>query len=124
MRLYWKRCPGIQIPGNVINNKGNLDVQIETLKVKIHAATQEILVETGNKNYMEYKWQLKESTIITILTCGSEEGEPTKIKTEQPEAIFNKTLKTILQLPQQTFTSIIPAETENIPFKQQSGRNN
>ena len=33
----------------MMNYKGIMEAQIETLKGKIHAAIQDILVETGNK---------------------------------------------------------------------------
>ena len=105
----------------MINSKGNLEAQIVTLKGKIHAATQEIMVETGNKEFhgirMEAVWQLVEATIIPIITYGSEAWEPTKKESEQLETIFNKALKTILHLPQQTPTNILLAETGNIPIE-------
>ena len=116
-----EEVPAYKYLGNMINNKGNLEAQIETLKGKIHAATQEIMVETGNKEFhgirMEAVWQLLEATIIPIITYGSEAWEPTKKESEQLETIFNKALKTILHLPQQTPTNILLAETGNIPIE-------
>ena len=56
-------------------------------------------------------WELIETTIIPIITYGLESWEPTKGEMEQIETIFNKALKTILHLPQQTPTAILLAET-------------
>ena len=79
-----EEVPAYKYLGNMINSKGNMEAQIETLKGKIHTATQEIMVETGNKEFhgirMEAVWQLVEATIIPIITYGSEAWEPTKIK--------------------------------------------
>ena len=99
----------------MINNKDNLEDQISNLKGKITACTQEILAETGNKEFngmrMRAIWELIETTIIPIITYGSESWEPTKGEMEQIETIFNKALKTIVHLPQQTPTAILLAET-------------
>ena len=77
-----EEVPAYKYLRNRINSKGNLEAQIETLKGKIHAATQEIMVETGNKEFYgiskEAVWQLVEATIILIITYGSEAWEPTK----------------------------------------------
>ena len=62
-------------------------------------------------------WQLMEATIIPIITYDSDAWVPTKKETEQLETIFNKALKTILHLPQQTPTSLFLAETGNIPIE-------
>ena len=101
--------------GDMINNKGDLEDQIIALKGKIHAATQEILAETGNKEFKGMKmaaiWELVETIIIPIITYGSESWEPKKKEIAQIETIFNKALKTILQLPDQTPTAILLAET-------------
>ena len=101
--------------GVMINNKDYLEDQISNLKGKITACTQEILAETGNKEFngkrMRAIWELIETTIIPIITYGSESWEPTKGEMEQIETIFNKALKTILHLPQQTPTAILLAET-------------
>ena len=68
----------------MINNKGDLEDQIIALKGKIHAATQEILAETGNKEFKGMKmaaiWELVETIIIPIITYGSESWEPKKRK--------------------------------------------
>ena len=53
-------------------NKGDLQDQIKALKCKIHAATQEILAETGNKEFKGMKmaaiWELIQTIIIPIIT--------------------------------------------------------
>ena len=107
--------------GDMINNKADLEDQIKALKGKIHASTQEILAETGNKEFKGMKtaaiWKLVETIIIPIITYGSESWEPKKKEMTQIEAIFNKTLKTILQLPDQTPTATLLAETGFIPIE-------
>ena len=104
----------------MINNKAYLEDQIKALKGKIHASTQEILTKTGNNQFKEMKmaaiWELMETVIIPIITYGSESWEPKKEMT-QIEAIFNKTLKTILQLPDLTPTSTLLAEAGFIPIE-------
>ena len=99
----------------MINNKGDLEDQIIALKGKIHAATREILAETGNKEFKGMKmaaiWELVETIIIPIITYRSESWVPKKKEIAQIETIFNKALKTILQLPDQTPTAILLAET-------------
>ena len=99
----------------MINNKGDLEDQLIALKGKIHAATQESLAETGNKEFkgmkMEAIWELVETIMIPIITYGSESWEPKKKEIAQIDTIFNKALKTILQLPDQTPTAILLAET-------------
>ena len=107
--------------GDMINNKADLEDQIKAPKAKIHASTQEILTETGNKEFKGMKmaaiWELVETVIIPIITYGSESWEPKKKEMTQIDAIFNKTLKTILQLPDQTPTATLLAETGFIPIE-------
>ena len=76
-----EEVPAYKYLGNRINSKGNMEAQIETLKGKIHTATQEIMIETGNKEFYgkEAVWQLVEATIIPTITYGSEAWELTKI---------------------------------------------
>ena len=102
--------------GDMINNKGGqIEDQIIALKGKIHAATQEIIAETRNKEFKGMKmaaiWELVETIIIPIITYGSESWEPKKKEIAQIETIFNKALKTIPQFPDQTPTAILLAET-------------
>ena len=81
----------------------------------MYAATQKILLETGNKEFKGIKmraiWELAETTIIPILTYGSEGWNPTKGEQEQIQTIFNKALKDILKLPHGTPTQILLGET-------------
>ena len=105
----------------MINNKANLEDQIKALKGKIHASTQVILTETGYKQFKKIKmaaiWELMETVIIPIIIYGSESWEPKKKEMTQTEAIFNKTLKTILQLPDLTPTATLLAEAGFIPIE-------
>ena len=82
----------------MLNNKGDLEDQIIALKGKIYAATQEILAETGNKEFKGMKmaaiWELVETIMIPIITYGSESWEPKKKEIAQIETIFNKALET------------------------------
>ena len=58
----------------MINNEADLEDQIIALKCKIHAETQEILAETGNKEFKGMKiaaiWELVETIIIIIMIMG------------------------------------------------------
>ena len=105
--------------GEIINNKGNLSAHITELEKKIQAATQNIITETGNKEFkgikMEAVWQLVDSVIIPILTYGAEGWDPTKTELQQIQTTMNKALKTLLFLPQQTPTSI--QETGYLPIE-------
>ena len=62
-------------------------------------------------------WKLVETLIIPIITYASESWEPKKKEMIKIEAIFNKTLKTILQLPDQTPTATLLAETGFLPIE-------
>ena len=66
----------------MVNNKWDLEDQIIAIKGKIHAATQEILAETGNKEFKSMKmaavWKLVETIIIPLITYGSELWEAKK----------------------------------------------
>ena len=55
-------------------------------------------------------WELVETIIIPIITYGSVMGAQGKIN-DKFETILNKALKTILQLPDQTTTTTLLAET-------------
>ena len=107
--------------GEMINNKGNLSTHIKELEKKVQAATQNIITETGNKEFkgikMEAVWQLMDSIIIPILTYGAEGCEPSKTELQQLQTIMNKTLKTLLFLPQQTPTSILLQKTGYLPIE-------
>ncbi len=107
--------------GETINNKGNLKDHINELKGKITAAVQKILIETGDKEFKGIKmraiWELVETSIIPIITYGSEGWNMTKEESKQIQAIFNTAIKDILQLPQGTPTSILLAETGFLPIE-------
>ena len=45
--------------GEVFNNKGNMEAHIKAIEGKIHAATHDILTETGNKEFRA--WKCKQS---------------------------------------------------------------
>ena len=62
-------------------------------------------------------WELVETIITPIITYGSESWEPKINEMAQIEAIFNKAIKTILQLPDQTPTAILLAETGFLPIE-------
>ena len=116
-----EQVPAYKYLGDMINNKGDLEDQIKVIKGKIHASTQEILAETGNKEFKGMKmraiWELVETIITPIITYGSESWEPKINEMAQIEAIFNKAIKTILQLPDQTPTAILLAETGFLPIE-------
>ena len=108
--------------GEVINTKNNTEARTEAIEAKNHAATQNIITETGNKEFkglkMQAIWQLFDATITPIMTYGSEGWTLNKKKEEnQLQTIHNKAIKTILALPQGTPTNILLAETGQLPLK-------
>ena len=117
-----EEVPNYKYLGDMTNSKGNLEAQIKEIKKKTAAATQELLAETGNKEFKGMKmkaiWLLVETVIIPIITYGAETWEPTKAEMKEIEIIFIKCLKTILCLPQTTPTAIILAETGFTPIEQ------
>ena len=62
--------------GEVISTKNNTEDRTEAIEAKNHAATQNIITETGNKEFkglkMQAIWQLFDATITPIMTYGSE----------------------------------------------------
>ena len=62
--------------GEMINQKGNLEAQIKEIERKTTAAVQNILAETGNKEFkgmkMEAIWKLADAILIPIITYGAE----------------------------------------------------
>ena len=107
--------------GEVFNNKGNMEAHIQAIEGKIHAATQNIITETGNKEFKRMKmqaiWQMVEATIIPILTYGAEGWSLTQKEERQIQSAFNKALKTILALPMATPNNILLTETGFLPIK-------
>ena len=101
--------------GEIINNKGNITDHINEIERKVNAATQNILIETGNKEFKGIKmraiWQLIESVIIPIITYGAEGWNPNRGELEKIEKIFNKALKTVIGAPTSTPTTILLVET-------------
>ena len=107
--------------GEVFNNKGNMEAHIKAIEGKIHAATQNIITEMGNKEFkgmkMQAIWQMVEATIIPILTYGAEGWSLTQKEEWQIQSAFNKALKTVLALPMATPNNILLAETGFLPIK-------
>ncbi len=107
--------------GETINNKANLKDHISELKGKVAATVQKIMIETGNKEFKGIKmraiWELVETSIIPIITYGSEGWKMTKEDICQIQSIFNGALKEILQLPQGTPTTILLTETGFLPIE-------
>ena len=62
--------------GELISKKNNMEAHMEAIETKLHAATQNIITETGNKEFkglkMQAIWQLLDATVISIMTFGSE----------------------------------------------------
>ena len=105
----------------MFNDKGNLLAHIGELEGKVHAATQQIITETGNKEFKGMKmraiWQLIDAVIIPILTYGAEGWDLTKTEKDKIQIIVNKAIKTVLFLPQGTPTTILLAETGYLPIE-------
>ena len=107
--------------GELISKKNNLEAHIEATETKIHAVTQSIITETGNKEFkgmkMQAIWQLFDATVTPIMTYGSESWNLTRKEENHLQTIHNKAIKTILALPQGTPTNILLAETGQLPIK-------
>ena len=107
--------------GEVFNNKGNMEAHIKAIEGKIHAATQNIITETGNKEFKGMKMQairqMVEATIIPIPTYEAEGWALTQNEEQQIQPVLNKSLKTILALPTTTPNNILIAETGFLPIK-------
>ena len=107
--------------GETINNKGNLTDDINEIEKKVRGATSKILAETGNKEFKGIKmkaiWQMVDAIIVPIITYACEGWSPNKEEKKKLQTIFNEALKTILYLPNGTPTTILLAETGNIPMK-------
>ena len=88
--------------GELINKKNNTEAHIEAIETKIHAATQNIITETGNKEFkglkMQAIWQLFDATIVPTMTYGSEGWNLNKKEENQLQTIHNRAIKTILAL--------------------------
>ena len=113
-----KQCKYLR---EIINDKGNIIDHLNEIERTVNAATQNIMIETGNKEFKGIKmkaiWQLIESVIIPIITYGSEGWNPRKCEIEKLEKIFNKALKTVLGVPAATPTAILLGETGFIPIE-------
>ena len=107
--------------GEQINNKDNLEAHIKELEGKAHAATQNILTETGNKEFksirMKGVWLLFEAVIIPIITYGAEGWMPNKKEKDQLQTIMNKAIKSVLFLPKGTPTTVLLRETGILPIE-------
>ena len=107
--------------GKIYNSKGNIEEHLKETENKITAALQKILSETGDKEFkgmrMKAIWQCIEATIVPIMTYSSESWDPTKKEEEQIQKIFNTAIKTTMNLPQRTPTTILLKETWFISMK-------
>ena len=101
--------------GIMINNKGNMEEHIKTIKGKTEAALQTILNIAGyndfNRIYMEIIWKLFNTSIISILTYSAEAWIPTKSEIKKIQKILDNTVKRILNIPITTPTENIILET-------------
>ena len=74
-----------------------------------------MMTETGNNEFkairMEAIWQLVDSIIIPIKTSGAEGWIASDKDTEQLPKIVNKTIKTLLSVPQSNSTILLLAKT-------------
>ena len=107
--------------GELISKKNNSEAHIEAIETKIHAATQNIITETGNKEFRGLKmqgiWQLFDATIVPIMTYRSEGWNLSKKEENELQTIHNRAIKTILALPQGTPTNSLLTETGQLPLK-------
>jgi hypothetical protein len=67
--------------GETMNNQGNMTNQIESIKRKIEAPYQTIIIVASNKKFrdlqMETIWRLVETCITPIILYGAETSKPT-----------------------------------------------
>ena len=112
--------------GEIFNNKGNLEDHIKGLEGKIHAATQNIIAETGNKEFkgmkMQAIWQMAEAVLIPIITYGAEGWDLSTKEKDKIQTIFNKAIKTLLFMPTSTPTTILLEETGFLTIEQLTDR--
>ena len=109
-----EEVPKYKYIGKVYNSNGNFEKHIKETENKITAAMQKILSETGDKEFkgmgMKAIWQCTEATVVPIMTYSSESWDPTKKEQEQPQKIFNTAIKTSMNLPRGTPTTILLKE--------------
>ena len=100
--------------GETINNKLNMENQIQEITRKAEAAYQTILTIAGDKDLkkikMETIWKLLETCIKPIITYGAETWDTTKKEMESINRIYDKILKRILKLPTSTPREVLYLE--------------
>ena len=101
--------------GTIMNEKGNMEDHIQTLKGKTEAALQTILNIAGYNDFnsiqMETIWKLVKTCIIPILTYAAESWIPTKAEIKKIQQILDNTIKRILETPRTTPNDAIILET-------------
>ena len=101
--------------GELISKKNNLEAHIEATETKIHAVTQNIITETGNKEFkgmkMQAIWQLFDATVIPIHDLRIRKLEPNKKRRKLPP-----------NNPQQSNKNN-PSTTPGHPYQHPTGRN-
>ena len=107
--------------GEVFNNKGNMEAHIKAIEGKIHAATQNTIIETVNKEFKGIKMQairqMVEATIIPILIYGAEGWSLTQKEERQIQSAFNKALKNHPGPANGNTKQYLLAETGFLPIK-------
>ena len=113
--------------GETINNKLNMENQINEIKRKAEAAYQTILVIAGDKELkkirMQTIWKLLEICIKPIITYAAETWEPTKKNMKDLNNIYDKIIKRTLKLPTTTPREVHYLETKLIDIEHTKEKN-
>ena len=108
-------CEKYKYLGLIQNNKNNLKDHIKSMKSKVEGAYQTIMSIAGNRQFKEIEmraiWELIESTIIAIITYGSETWEANKGETREINRIMDNIIRRILLTPQSTPREALYIET-------------
>ena len=108
-------CDKYKYLGLIQNNKNNMKDHIASMKSKVEGAYQTIMAIAGNRQFKEIEmkaiWELIESTVVAIITYGSETWNTNKTETLEINKIMDNIIKRILLLPQSTPREALYIET-------------
>ena len=111
----------------MINDKGNMEDQINEIRGKAEAAFQTILTIAGDHKLrgiqMKTIWKLVETCIKPIITYAAETWNPTKTEMKKLNAILDNIIKRILQTPTTTPRENLYIETGILDIEHTMERN-
>ncbi len=89
--------------GQTINDKGNINDYIKSIKGKVEAAYQTIRIIAGNKDLniidMETTWKLIEACVLPIILYAAETWNNNKEQTRELSKILDNIIKRTIQTP-------------------------